>query len=80
MMTRDSKLWWFLMGGAVLTILSSRMDLIDRIIGHRDWVHASIELAALVVFGAAGVMRASPIHAISDEGRAKYREAARLRR
>lgn len=51
-----------------MTILSSRMDLIDRIIGHRDWVHASIELAALAVVGGAGVARMSPL-SISPEGR-----------
>lgn len=70
MMTRDSNGWWWVMGGAVLTIISSRMDLIDRIIGHRDWVHALVELLALTVFGGAGVARMSPL-AISPEGRTK---------
>lgn len=70
MMTRDSQLWWIVMGGAVLMSVSSRMDLIDRLIPsvHQNWVHALIELVALIVVAVAGVMRMSPLP-ISPAGR-----------
>lgn len=72
MMTRDSNGWYWVMGGAVVTALSSRLDLIDRLIPamHHDWVHAVIELLALIVGIVAGVARMSPL-AISPEGRTK---------
>jgi hypothetical protein len=72
-MKRDSRWWWFVMGGAIVTAMSSRMDLLDRILPaqHTDMAHALIELAALIVGVAAGVMRASPLD-LSDKGRRKY--------
>lgn len=72
-MTRDSKFWWFVMASALVTAISSRMDLIDALLppGHTDKVHALIELAALVVGIVGGMMKASPLP-ISDEGRDKY--------
>lgn len=73
-MTRDSNLWWWVIAGAILTGLSSKMDVLDRLLpaAHTDTVHAAIELLAMIVGIVAGVMRASPINAISDEGKAKF--------
>lgn len=75
MTTRDSKAWWFLMIGAVVTAFSSRMDLIDPLLPaqHTDKAHAIIEMLSLVVGVASGFMKASPLP-ISDAGRAAYQE------
>ena len=73
-MKRDSRWWWWIIGAAVLTNVSSRMDLIDRILPmrHTDTAHAIIELSALIVGVVAGILRASPINGLSDRGRRKY--------
>lgn len=72
-MTRDSKLWWFVMASALITAISSRMDLIDPLLPtqHTDKAHALIELASLIVGIVGGMMKASPLP-LSDDGRAKY--------
>lgn len=72
MMKRDSNGWWWIMGGAILTAVSSRTDVIDRLIPmtHRDWVHALIELLAIIAIAVSGVARMSPLD-ISPEGRRK---------
>lgn len=69
-MTRDSKLWWLWIAVAVITAISSRMDLIDPLLPaqHTDKVHALIELLALIAGIVGGVMRMSPLP-ISPEGR-----------
>ncbi len=70
MITRDSKLWWLVMASALVTAVSSRMELIDPLLpaAHTDTVHAVIELLALVVGVVGGVMRMSPLP-ISPAGR-----------
>lgn len=72
MMTRDSHAWWFVMGGALIVAISSRMDLIDPLLPaqHTRLVHAVVELLAYLVGVGAGVARMSPL-AISHEGRAQ---------
>ncbi len=72
MTTRDSKAWWFVIAAAIVTAVSSRLDLIDPLIpeSHTKQVHALIELAALIVGIVAGVMRMSPLP-ISESGRAE---------
>ena len=69
-MTRDSKLWWLWIAVAVITAVSSRMDLIDPLLpaAHTDKAHALIELLALIAGIVGGVMRMSPLP-ISPEGR-----------
>jgi hypothetical protein len=71
MITRDSHVWWFVMGSAIITAVSSRLDLIDPLLpaAHTAAAHALIELMALITGVAAGVMRMSPLP-ISVEGRA----------
>jgi hypothetical protein len=80
-MNRDSQLWWWLMAGAILTALSSRFDALDVLLPaqHTDKAHALIEMASLIVATVSGIMRASPIHDISDEGREKFKAAAERR-
>lgn len=77
-MNRDSQLWWWLMAGAILTAISSRFDALDVLLPaqHTDKAHAIIEMASLVVATVSGVMRASPIKNISDEGRERFKAAA----
>lgn len=77
MTTRDSKAWWFLMGAAIITAISSRMDILDPLLPaqHTDKAHALIELLSLIVGVASGVMKASPLP-LSDEGREKFAQAA----
>ena len=71
-MTRDSRVWWYVIAGAFITALSSRMDLLDPLLPaqHTDKVHAVIELLSYLVGATAGVMRMSPLD-ISDTGREK---------
>jgi len=68
---RDHPGWWIVMGVAVLSTITSRTDLLDRIIGHRDWVHALIELVSIATIGGAGIAIKSPFKT-SQEGRMKY--------
>lgn len=77
MTTRDSKAWWFLMGAAIITAISSRMDILDPLLPaeHTDKAHALIELLSLIVGVASGVMKASPLP-LSDQGREKFAQAA----
>lgn len=72
-MKRDSRWWWWIIGAAVLTNVSSRMDLIDRILPaqHSDTIHALIELSALIVGIVAAKLATSPLD-LSDRGRRKY--------
>lgn len=72
MMTRDSHAWWFVMGGALIVAVSSRMDLIDPLLpqAYHKPAHAIIELLAYLIGVGAGVARMSPL-AISHEGRAE---------
>lgn len=80
-MTRDSKLWWFVMGAGVLGVFSAHFDLLQACCDLGDKSKAVIELASLVLATAGGLMRASPINAISDRGRAKYmKHTVRLNR
>lgn len=72
MITRDSRLWTVLLISAVVTAISSRLDLLDALIPenyHRQ-AHAAIELSALIIGVVAGVLRMSPLP-ISPEGRVK---------
>ena len=73
MITRDSKLWAWLIAGAVLTALGSNLNLIDPLIpaSTHTQVHAGINLASLLVATVAGILRSSPL-GISDQGRAAY--------
>ncbi len=69
-MTRDSNVWWWVMGGVLLTAVSSRMDLLDALFPahlHKQ-MHAIIELASIVAMGVAGKMSWSPLP-VSPEGR-----------
>jgi hypothetical protein len=76
MITRDSHAWWFVMGGALIVAVSSRMDLIDPLLPaqHTKTVHALIELLAYLVGVGAGVARMSPL-AISPQGRTEIMES-----
>lgn len=69
-MTRDSNVWWWVMGGAIVTGLASHMNLVDGVIPDpwEQFTHALIELLAFLVTTAAGVARMSPLP-ISPEGR-----------
>lgn len=77
MTTRDSKAWWFLIAGAVITAVSSRMDLLDPLMPaqHTDKAHAIIELLALIVGIVSAKLATSPLP-ISDQGRQDYRDKA----
>lgn len=70
---RDSKSWHWLMIIAVVTAISSRMDLIDPLLpaAHTDTAHAVIELIALVTGVVSGFLTASPLD-LSDHGRRRY--------
>lgn len=59
---------------AVITAVSSRMDLLDPLLpaNQTDKAHALIELLALIAGVVGGVMRASPLP-ISEKGRMRYR-------
>jgi hypothetical protein len=71
MMTRDHDGWWWVMAGAVLTAIATRLDLLDALFpeNYHKQVHAVVELAALITGIFAGVARMSPLP-ISPEGRA----------
>lgn len=62
-MTRDSKLWWLGIAGAVILAVTSRFDLIDPLLpaAHTDKVHAALELIALVLGIVSGKMATSPL-------------------
>ncbi len=70
-MTRDSNLWWWVMGASLVTAVSSKLELIDALVpeNYHKQVHAVIELLALLAGIGAGVARMSPL-SISAEGRA----------
>lgn len=72
-MTRDSWLWWLVMASAVITAVSSRMDLIDPLLPaqHTDKAHALIELVSLIVGIVGGFLKASPLP-LSPAGRQEY--------
>ncbi len=69
MMTRDSGLWWWVMGGAVITALTTHFDLLHRAIPFLPlWVDPLLELSGILCAAGSGVMRMSPLP-ISQEGR-----------
>lgn len=71
-MTRDSNGWWWVMAGAVLTAVATRLDLLDALFpeNYHKQVHAVVELAALITGIFAGIARMSPLP-ISPEGRSE---------
>lgn len=77
-MTRDSRVWWLVMAGGILGVLSAHFDLLVACceLGARS--QALIELGCILVTTLAGKMSMSPLP-ISDEGREKAiaREEAR---
>lgn len=68
-MTRDSKLWWVLIAGSVVTALASNMNLIDPLIpvAYREQVQAALNLLALIVATISAKMATSPLPH-SDDG------------
>ena len=62
-MTRDSWTWTLLMIGSIITVISSRMDLIDPLLPaqHTDKAHAIIEVLALIVGVVSGKLATSPL-------------------
>lgn len=72
-MTRDSKLWWLGIVGAIILAVSSRLDLIDPLLPaqHTDKVHALLELLALIIGIVSAKLATSPLP-ISNDGRRKY--------
>ncbi len=70
MMTRDSRWWWVVIGGAIATALTGHFDLLHRAFPSLPAsVDAQIELLAMITGVLSGVMRMSPLP-ISDRGRA----------
>lgn len=68
-MTRDSKLWWLAIAGAVLTGITGHFSLLhDAFPGLPVWVDAQVEFWAYMIGILAGLMRMSPLP-ISPEGR-----------
>lgn len=74
-MKRDSQLWWWAMAAGVLGVFSAHFDLLSLCCELGDRAKALIELASVLVATLSGVMRASPLHDISDEGRAAFKAA-----
>lgn len=62
-MNRDSWTWTWLMIASVITVISSRMDLIDPLLPaqHTDKAHAIIEILALIVGVLSGKLATSPL-------------------
>lgn len=73
MMTRDSRLWWVGIAIAVVTAISSRMDLIDPLLPaeHTDKAHALIELVSLIIGIVSGKMASSPLPHSDDENKVR---------
>lgn len=75
-MTRDSKLWWVVIAGSVLTAMTGHFDLLHKAFPTMPvYVDAQIELVSMIIGIVSGVMRMSPLP-ISSEGRT---EAIRLK-
>lgn len=69
-MTRDSNLWPIGMIGAFCAALAVNPDLVEGLLERDTKAIASVICMLLAIV--AGWMNASPINALSDEGRAKY--------
>lgn len=68
-MTRDSKAWWFFIGGSVLAALTTHFDLLHRAVPILPvWVDPMLELISMLTGVVSGVLRMSPLP-ISPEGR-----------
>ena len=73
MLTRDSKAWFWIMLGTILTALTTNMSQVDVLISEKyhDEVHAAINLAALIVVAVAGKLSMSPLP-LSSEGKMDF--------
>lgn len=70
-MTRDSKLWWFVMAAGVLGVFSAHFDLLQACCDLGDRSKALIELASLVIGIVAGKMATSPLRHSEDDLKVK---------
>jgi len=68
-MTRDSRLWWVLIVGSMLTAIATNTSMIDPLIpaASLDQAHAVINLLSLIVGIVAGKLATSPLD-ISEKG------------
>ena len=72
-MTRDSRLWWVLILGAVLASLSTQTALLSGAFPWWGPPHdARLQLASLLVGVVSGVLRMSPLE-LSAKGRDRLR-------
>ena len=78
MTTRDSKAWLPIAVAGVLSSLALQPELVEHLLELDKKAIAAVICLGLGIVAA--WMRASPINDISDEGREKYEEAARLKR